>query len=194
MKEKFSIKIIIKINRLLEDLFENVNNTSKIVDIVKEFNQKLKESENKEIKEFLNELMDLDEFKIEVFSEDDNEALIGLINQLEWKTAYSLFKDVFSKDSKYMTVHQAKGLEWKRVFVSINPTRGDATTFSDMFKESNISSESTSDEFTRMFYVACSRAIEELYICIDDSDKLIIQQKLDEYIKEKNINKFYDFL
>ena len=194
LKEKFSIKIIIKINRLLEDLFENVNNTSKIVDIVNEFNQKLKESENKEIKEFLNELMDLDEFKIEVFSEDDNEALIGLINQLEWKTAYSLFKDVFSKDSKYMTVHQAKGLEWKRVFVSINPTRGDATTFSDMFKESNISSESTSDEFTRMFYVACSRAIEELYICIDDSDKLIIQQKLDEYIKEKNINKFYDFL
>lgn len=194
LKEKFSIKIIIKINRLLEDLFENVNNTSKIVDIVNEFNQKLKESENKEIKEILNELMDLDEFKIEVFSEDDNEALIGLINQLEWKTAYSLFKDVFSKDSKYMTVHQAKGLEWKRVFVSINPTRGDATTFSDMFKESNISSESTSDEFTRMFYVACSRAIEELYICIDDSDKLIIQQKLDEYIKEKNINKFYDFL
>ena len=42
--------------------------------------------------------------------------------------------------------------------------------------------------------MACSRAIEELYIAIDDVDKSVIQQKLDEYIKEKNISKFYDFI
>ena len=103
-------------------------------------------------------------------------------------------EDVFSKDSKYMTVHQAKGLEWQKVFVSINTTRGDSTSFVDMFKNSNILFENPSNEFTRIFYVACSRAIEELYIAIDDVDKPVIQQKLDEYIKEKNISKFYDFI
>ena len=35
---------------------------------------------------------------------------------------------------------------------------------------------------------------EELYICIEDADTLNIRQKLDEYIKENNINKFYDFI
>ena len=129
--------------------------------------------------------MDLESFKIELFSEEDNQQFISLINELEWNTAQSLFNEVFSKDSKYMTVHQAKGLEWKKVFVSIHPTRGDATTFSEMFEKSNILAENSKDEFTRMFYVACSRASEELFIDIDETDKIIVEQKLNEYINEK---------
>lgn len=190
----FSISIITKLNRFLESLFKDVNNNSKVIEIINDFNNKLSEEYNKEIKDFLSKISNMEDFKVEVFSEEDNQTFINLIIEVEWNTAYALFKDVFSKDSKYMTVHQAKGLEWQKVFVSINTTRGDATSFADMFKDSNILSETSSDEFTRIFYVACSRAIEELYIAIDDIDKPIIQQKLDEYIEEKNINKFYDFI
>ena len=194
LEKFFSISIITKLNRFLESLFKDVNNNSKVIEIINDFNNKLSEEYNKEIKDFLSKISNMEEFKVEVFSEEDKQEFINLIIEVEWNTAYALFKDVFSKDSKYMTVHQAKGLEWQKVFVSINATRGDSTSFADMFKNSNILSETPSDEFTRIFYVACSRAIEELYIAIDDGDKTIIEQKLDEYIKEKNINEFYDFL
>ena len=190
----FSISIITKLNRFLESLFKDVNNNSKVIEIINDFNNKLSEEYNKEIKDFLSKISNMEDFRVEVFSEEDNQTFINLIIEVEWNTAYALFKDVFSKDSKYMTVHQAKGLEWQKVFVSINATRGDSTSFANMFKNSNILSETPSDEFTRIFYVACSRAIEELYIAIDDVDKPIIQQKLDKYIEKKNINKFYDFI
>lgn len=190
----FSISIITKLNRFLESLFKDVNNNSKVIEIINDFNNKLSEEYNKEIKDFFSKISNMEDFKVEIFSEEDNQKFINLIIEVEWNTAYALFKDVFSKDSKYMTVHQAKGLEWQKVFVSINTTKGDATSFADMFKDSDILSETSSAEFTRIFYVACSRAIEELYIAIDDIDKPIIQQKLDKYIEEKNINKFYDFI
>lgn len=194
LEKFFSISIITKLNRFLESLFKDVNNNSKVIEIINDFNKKLLEEDNKEIKDFLSKISNMEDFKVEVFSEEDNQIFINLIIEIEWNTAYALFKDVFSKDSKYMTVHQAKGLEWQKVFVSINTTRGDSTSFVDMFKNSNILFENPSNEFTRIFYVACSRAIEELYIAIDDVDKPVIQQKLDEYIKEKNISKFYDFI
>lgn len=194
LKENLSIDLIIKINSFLDNIFGNINNQTKVVEIINKFNNNLNESVNEEIKKFLNRTMDLEDFKIELFSEEDNQQLMSLINELEWNTAKSLFNEVFSKDSKYMTVHQAKGLEWKTVFVSIHPTRADTTTFSDMFEKSNILSENSMDEFTRMFYVACSRASEELFIDIDEADKKMVEQKLNAYINEKKIDKFYDFI
>lgn len=194
LKENLSIDLIIKINSFLDNIFGNINNQTKVVEIINKFNNNLNESVNEEIKKFLNRTLDLEDFKIELFSEEDNQQLMSLINELEWNTAKSLFNEVFSKDSKYMTVHQAKGLEWKTVFVSIHPTRADATTFSDMFEKSNILSENSMDEFTRMFYVACSRASEELFIDIDEADKKMVEQKLNAYINEKKIDKFYDFI
>lgn len=194
LKENLSIDLIIKINSFLENIFGDINNQTKVVEIINKFNNNLNEGVNEEIKKFLNRTMDLEDFKIELFSEEDNQQFMSLINELEWNTAQSLFNEVFSKDSKYMTVHQAKGLEWKKVFVSIHPTRADATTFSEMFEKSNILSENSMDEFTRMFYVACSRASEELFIDIDEADKIIVEQKLNEYINEKKIDKFYDFI
>lgn len=194
LKENLSIGLIIKINSFLENIFRNINNQTKVVEIINKFNNSLNEVANKEIKRFLNKTIDLEDFKIELFSEEDNQQFMSLINEIEWNTAQSLFNEVFSKNSKYMTVHQAKGLEWKKVFVSIHPTRTDATTFSEMFEKSNILSETSMDEFTRMFYVACSRASEELFIEIDEADKIIVEQKLNEYINEKKIDKFYDFI
>ena len=194
LKDKLSMEIIIKLNKFLNDLFKDINSKAKVVEVIDTFNNRLDKMENLKIKDFFSEVTKIQNFKIELFSEEDNEKIKDLINELEWETAHALFNDVFSKNSKYMTVHQAKGLEWKKVFISINPTRGDSITFSTMFSESNILSENVSDEFTRMFYVACSRAIEELFICIEEKDKIIVEQQLDKYIKRKSIDKFYDFL
>lgn len=194
LKDKLSMEIIIKLNKFLNYLFKDINSKAKVVEVIDTFNNRLDKMENLKIKDFFSEVTKIQNFKIELFSEEDNEKIKDLINELEWETAHALFNDVFSKNSKYMTVHQAKGLEWKKVFISINPTRGDSITFSTMFSESNILSENVSDEFTRMFYVACSRAIEELFICIEEKDKIIVEQQLDKYIKRKSIDKFYDFL
>ena len=194
LKDKLSMEIIIKLNKFLNDLFKDINSKAKVVEVIDTFNNRLDKMENLKIKDFFSEVTKIQNFKIELFSEEDNEKIKDLINELEWETAHALFNDVFSKNSKYMTVQQAKGLEWKKVFISINPTRGDSITFSTMFSESNILSENVSDEFTRMFYVACSRAIEELFICIEEKDKIIVEQQLDKYIKRKSIDKFYDFL
>ena len=194
LKENLSIGLIIKINNFLEKVFVDVNSQTKVAEIIDKFNNNLDEDGNEEIKRFLNRTMSLEDFKIELFSEEDNQQLISLINNIEWSSAQSLFNEVFSKNSRYMTVHQAKGLEWKKVFVSIYPTRADSTSFSEMFQKSNILSENSMDEFTRIFYVACSRASEELFIEINEADKIIVEQKLNEYIAEKKIDKFYDFI
>ena len=35
---------------------------------------------------------------------------------------------------------------------------------------------------------------EELFIDIDEADKKMVEQKLNAYINEKKIDKFYDFI
>lgn len=74
---------------------------------------------------------------------------------------------MFSAGSKYMTVHQAKGLEWKKVVVSLTPNKAsnrDNTTLDAMYNNPCLLEEEAAQEFTRMYYVACSRAEEDLYI------------------------------
>ena len=80
-----------------------------------------------------------------------------------------LFTEVFTPNSKYMTVHQAKGLEWKSVFVSLTPIKNERITYSQIFNAPHISNENSEDEFVRILYVACSRAKEDLYINITDN-------------------------
>lgn len=97
LKESLSISLVIKINSFLENIFGNINNQTKVIEIINKFNDNLEEESNKEIKRFLNKTMDLESFKIELFSEEDNQQFISLINELEWNTAQSLFKRFFLK-------------------------------------------------------------------------------------------------
>ena len=87
--------------------------------------------------------------------------------------------------SKYMTVHQAKGLEWKKVVVSALPTKKrDGITMSEVFANPQLIQENSADEFVRIYYVACSRAIEDLYIHItEDIDRTVIENSIAKYVK-----------
>ena len=95
------------------------------------------------------------------------------LTKIKWETAIKLFDEVFSPNGKYITVHQAKGLEWDKVVVSVSPSRNDKTTLSKMYQEPKILGETPSEEFTRIYYVACTRAKNELYIHVPDDKELV---------------------
>ena len=86
--------------------------------------------------------------------------------------------------SKYMTVHQAKGLEWKKVVVSALPTKKrDGITMSEVFANPQLIQENSADEFVRIYYVACSRAIEDLYIHITEGiDQTVIENSIAKFV------------
>lgn len=161
----FTPKIVVQIKKLSDKLFDNLSQSELTKSKIDQFNDILHEDEFTELRDTLFG----NDFNITVFTEEDKESLCTAVAQLDWQTSFKLFNEVFTQDSKYLTVHQAKGLEWKKVIVSVTPsTRNDKTTLSKLFETPNVLNESPEDEFTRIYYVACSRAIEDLYIHITD--------------------------
>ena len=159
---KFTPKVIFQIRKLSDDVFSNVTEQSCTVQIVEKFNEKLKSIE---FKDFRDSIFDSD-FVLPIFDELDDEKLKTAVNGLVWDTSYKLFTEVFSEKSRYMTVHQAKGLEWEKVIVSVIPNKFDETKIADLYSNPQLLNENPSEEFTRMYYVACSRSKEDLYIHI----------------------------
>lgn len=192
-----SANIIIQLNNLLVELFSNHSEMALTVDIIDKFNNLLKNEKRNNLLDMLtnNSKVDSEAFNVSCFSEEDRDDLIENISRLEWKTSYLLFRNVFSTDSKYMTVHQAKGLEWDKVVVSLEPTRNDKTKFLEMFNNPKIISETPQDEFTRLFFVACSRAKKELFIHLSNlSEADAIKSNLEKYAKANGLNDFFEIL
>ena len=171
--------------------FRDVDNNSITCDVIQKFNEEVVKSEYAELKELFKDGIT----EISIFDEQEREALIENVSSLRWDTSYKLFNDVFSENSKYMTAHQAKGLEWDKVIVSLTPTRRDKINILDVYSNPQLIAESNSDEFVRMYYVACSRAREDLYIHIPlESAKEIIEESLNSYIEKTNCKLEYEFL
>lgn len=159
--QKITPKVIYQIGKISKDIFSTISDDACTVSIIEAFNLKIKEQEYIDLRKAVFD----DDFEIPLFDEYD--GLRGdLINGLHWGTSHKLFTEVFSEDSKYMTVHQAKGLEWDKVIVSVTPNKFDKIELSALFGRPQLIDETPSDEFTRMYYVACSRAKEDLYIHI----------------------------
>ena len=98
--------------------------------------------------------------------------------------AYSEFaKEVRYKDdnSTDMTIHKAKGLEFKNVIVVF----GDEQTAVDFLLSNDLDLDSQIAEEHRIYYVACSRACDRLFLSIPS---------LSEVNKRKIDNKFNDKL
>ena len=181
--KKITPKLIVHVKHLSECVFQGLSDmtTDKTtIDIINDFNNKITESQFSEIRKILGS-----EFTVPVFDELDKDDLKNNVSSLDWQTSYKLFTDVFSAESRYMTVHQAKGLEWDKVVVSLlpNPNRNrDNTTLGAMFQNPQLLNEESSQEFTRMYYVACSRAKEDLYIHLPSN--------FDHNVLEKAITNF----
>ena len=149
--------------------------------MIKQFNEELKKDAYTEFRDWIE---DSYPFEIQLFDEQERDTLIRAVSQLKWDTSYKLFSEVFSSNSKYMTVHQAKGLEWKKVVVSALPTKKrDGITLSEVFENPQLIQENSADEFVRIYYVACSRAIEDLYIHITEGiDRSVIENSIAKFV------------
>ena len=184
-------KFIFRFNHMLKTVFKDVNDASITCEVIEEFNNQISSNEYIDLRELFKEGIS----KISVFDEQDREALTKNVSSLRWDTSYKLFTEVFSENSKYMTAHQAKGLEWDKVIVSLTPTRRDGINISDVFIHPQLTAENSSNEFVRMYYVACSRAREDLYIHIPSGcSKDIITSSLDTYVQNTEYKLEYEFL
>lgn len=184
-------KFIFRFNQMLKSVFNDVANSSITCDVIQMFNNQISSDEYVDLKELFKEGIS----EISVFDEQDREDLTKNVSSLRWDTSYKLFTEVFSENSKYMTTHQAKGLEWDKVIVSLTPTRRDGINISNVFSQPQLTAESSSNEFVRMYYVACSRAREDLYIHIPSGcTKDIIVSNLDTYIEKTKCTMQYEFL
>jgi len=160
--DKLTPKIIYKIRELANAVFAEVDGKSLTTNVISDFNLKIGTEQFTGLTESLFE----SDFKILIFDDLDSEKLIASVSELTWDTSFKLFNEVFSDNSKYMTVHQAKGLEWEKVIVSVTPNKFDKANLQALYSAPKLLEENSSDEFARMYYVACSRAIEDLYIHI----------------------------
>lgn len=188
---KLTPKIIFQMRGLSDNVFRDVIEQNYTCDIIKKFNAEIEKPEFQELKETVLG----PDFAIPLFDDLDNERLTTAVGGLFWDTSYRLFTEVFSENSKYMTVHQAKGLEWNKVIVSVIPNRFDKIKITDIYSKPQLANENPADEFTRMYYVACSRAKEDLYIHISDEHLIaIIQASICAYIEKTGRCIAYEFI
>lgn len=190
--QKVSPKVIYMLRMLSQEVFDNIANDTLVCNVIERFNSELGKSEYSELKEFLLG----GGFAVPMFDEQEQEKREKAVRALHWDTAYKLFTEVFSENSKYMTVHQAKGLEWDKVVVSVTPSKkNDKTTIADLYANPTLLAETPADEFVRMYYVACSRAKEDLYIHISSGCTAEnIQLALDSYIEQSGKQIEYELI
>lgn len=197
-KRKLDPKFVLLFSRLVNELFNSSAVSSTTVKMIECYNNILDCEPYDPLNSMIASSKNDEEatLKISVFNEYDDEELRGLVSKINFNTSFDLFKNVFSPNSKYMTVHQAKGLEWDKVIVSVEPTKNDKTTIVKLFQNPEIMNETPQDEFTRIFYVGCSRAKEELYIHLKDSQTAnVVEQALSTYYpKSEEHPVFYTFL
>lgn len=184
-------KFIFRFNHMLNSVFADVNDSSITCEVIQKFNNQITSDEYVDLRELFKDGIN----SISVFDDQDRDDLTKNVSSLRWDTSYKLFTEVFSENSKYMTAHQAKGLEWDKVIVSLTPTRRDGIKISDVFSQPELTAENSSNEFVRMYYVACSRAREDLYIHIPSGcSKDVIIRSLDTYIQNTGCSLKYEFL
>lgn len=186
-----SPRIIFLIDDLAKNIFNKVESNYYTYDIIKKYNELILEETYSDLAKYIGE----SNSTIKIFDEQDSDSLVESVKKLQWDTSYKLFTEVFSENSKYMTVHQAKGLEWDKVIVSAKPNKFDGITLEELYSNPSISNESSSDEFTRLYYVACSRAKNELYIHLPSTfTKELIEHSLSTFINKSKNNIVFDFI
>lgn len=178
---KLTPRVVFQISKLSDTVFKEVTKQNLTSQAIETFNTEIQKTAYSDLRDVLFEA----DFKIPIFDELEKDNLKVAVNTLTWDTSYKLFCEVFSDNSKYMTVHQAKGLEWKKVIVSVTPNNFDKTNLASLYSAPQLVNENPAEEFTRMYYVACSRAKEDLYIHISSGcDANIIETAIKSFVEK----------
>ena len=196
-RQKLNSRIIFQIGKLSETVFREIKEGNTEIctyNIIEKFKSEIGKPDYYEFQQSL-----FTPESIVLFNELDKQTLQDNVRQLSWRTSYKLFHEVFSENSQFMTVHQAKGLEWDKVIVAVSPTRFDAIGQTiNIFSNPQLVGELPCNEFTRIYYVACSRAKEELYIHIQgtriEDAKSVIKNAIDTFEKKASRKICYDFM
>lgn len=188
----FTPQLILAIRKILSETFSGLSDDALVCEVLDKLNCQIASDTTTEIRETV---FGASDFNVQYLSDFD-EKIATHIKSLHWDTAQKLFDEVFSSNAKYMTVHQAKGLEWDTVIVGVTPTQRDKTSLINMISNPEILGENSADEFVRIYYVACSRARKALYIHIPDDQTLVnlIKEKLNDFILRKECMLTYEFL
>lgn len=145
-------------------------------------------------------------FRYPVVGDDDYfEGIYRHIDKLQYSTSKKITNEIFSSNSKFMTIHKAKGAEFDNVLINIEPAaRLDSKECTPLnvlynpliFDKSSADTKNSYEEFTRIVYVAASRAKNKLYIHLygDEETASNIDHALGEYCKKKGKDKFFDFI
>lgn len=188
---KITPKIIFQLDKLASDVFSNIDSNCHTCEIINMFNEKITEDAYSDLIIYLGDY----EFAVQIFNDQDQVELIEAVSKLEWNTSYKLFTEVFSENSRYMTVHQSKGLEWNKVIVSVTPNSYDKITIDKVFSNPTLLEENSESEFVRMYYVACSRAKDDLYIHVESGcSRELIDNVLSKFIETSELPIEYEFI
>ena len=166
-KDKLSVKAICVLDNLVRKIFDEGENISSvpIVAVIRRWNDYANSIEYEALKEVLGG----ENLSVTVFDDQEQERREVALCKVRWSTAHKLFSEIFAENSKYMTVHQAKGLEWPVVVVAVWPSRIERADVKRVYSSPNVIGEDVAAEFTRIYYVACSRAKDELYVHLPGS-------------------------
>ena len=194
--EKEKLQKLQYIIHLWESIFVNDLSNLTIKNLITLINTKLTTLENINI---------LEQFRYPNNGDEDYfEPVYKHVDTLTYSCAKKIVLELFSDNSKYMTIHQAKGREFNSVLVNLEPfAKGAEKDFNptNIFTNPQIISEDRTnaayEEYTRIAYVGCSRAINKLYIHLkgDSNTKLYIEKALKTYyINDKTKQDFFDFV
>lgn len=153
--------------KIINSIYKNKNNTQKIAlySLLNMIN-KYEEYSNGTLMDFYNVVCRFLDFKIPGFRK-------GKIRDFYKNTLYknvAICVDIIEDTSNHITIHKAKGTEFKNVFVI-----GNKNTLKLLLKP-----DLMNDEEHRIFYVAMSRAKKKLFIQFDSLD-FNNQKKIEEY-------------
>ena len=224
LEESFRTKNIPKTLKILEkyldiqDIFKDFerNKLKKLQSLLKHLEQIFTQDlDNKNIRDVIGNanqnllLIDgidvIEQFKYPNTNDENYfDAVYKHVDELTYACAKKIVLELFSDNSRYMTVHKSKGREFDSVLVNLGPFSSRTSSEKDFKPEEIFTSQKaiiennpTYEEYLRIAYVACSRAINKLYIHLhgDESIALKIKKTLDTYYNvENNICPFYEFV
>ena len=224
LEESFRTKNIPKTLKILEkyldiqDIFKDFerNKLKKLQSLLKHLEQIFTQDlDNKNIRDVIGNanqnllLIDgidvIEQFKYPNTNDENYfDAVYEHVDELTYACAKKIVLELFSDNSRYMTVHKSKGREFDSVLVNLEPFSSRTSSEKDFKPEEIFTSQKaiiennpTYEEYLRIAYVACSRAINKLYIHLhgDESIALKIKKTLDTYYNvENNICPFYEFV
>lgn len=182
------IKYYKKFCNLITDFKEIIKQENvKFIDIVSKIDQMFTES----IFEYSKKIYEKNDDKYEPCSE--------FLDIFTLKTAFEIGNKIFANNTNYKTIHKSKGKEYEKVLVDLKPSAiNNESTISAInivinpIIQSNEENIKEICEFVRIFYVAISRAINELVVVLEGNEKeaekletILRQYMIDEGITER---------